>query len=125
MPLKMDIVQDDRFFMNSDYEIDCYIKQADQTTAQDVSGWSLSWMLKKRESDADASAVITKTTAGGGITIENGPLGYVRVLIADTDTQAVGIRAGVYMHELKRTDAGLEAPVIKGMAVLRPSLHLT
>jgi hypothetical protein len=125
MALKMDIVQDDRFFMNSDYEINCYIKQADETTAQDVSGWAFSWMLKKRESDADANAVITKTTAGGGITIENGPLGYVRVLIADTDTQAAGIRAGVYMHELKRIDAGLEAPVIKGMAVLRPSLHLT
>lgn len=121
MPLKVDIVEADRFYTNADYEINCYVKQSDETTAQDVSGWAFSWMMKKRESDADADAVVEKTTAGGGISIEDGPDGHVRVLIEDDDTQ--GVRAGVYVHELKRIDAGLEAPVIKGMVVLLASLH--
>lgn len=121
MPLKMDILESDRFFTNADYQINCRIYQDDETTAQDITGWSFSWFLKKRTRDDDANAVIAKTT-GSGVSIIDAVTGYVRVTISDDDTD--GLRAGTYVHELKRTGAGVETPLVNGLAVLRQSAHI-
>lgn len=123
MAQKHDITADDRWFTNSDYAIDCYIKQSDLTTAQDVSSWAFSWLLKRNASDADANAILTKTS-GAGITIVDGPAGHVQILIGAGDTDGT-VKDRMYVHELKRTDSGFEVPVITGLARLRRSAHIT
>lgn len=123
MALKFDIVESDRWFTNSDYAINVFVKQANGTTAQDVTGWSFSWMLKKRAADLDASAVLTKTT-GAGITIIDAAAGHVRIAIAKADTDGT-VQSKTYVHELKRTDSGFNVPVVNGLAVLRRSAHLS
>ena len=122
MALKFDITEADRFFTNADKVFTFAIKQADQTTAQNITGWALSWMLKRRATDVDASALIVKTTAAG-ITITDGPNGICTFTVTDENTAAV--RAGFYVHELKRTDTGAETPLCEGTVVLRQSAHIT
>lgn len=121
MALKFDIAEADRFFTNSDYVITFNVKQPDGVTARDISGWALSWILKRRPTDTDASALITKTTAAGSITITDGPNGVCQLTVTDEDTAL--IRAGFYYHELKRTDPASETPLCDGTVVLRQSKH--
>lgn len=121
--MKFDIRDSDRFFTNTDFAVNFTVKQADETTPQPITGWALSWILKQRATDPDGSAVLTKTTASGGITITNGPAGQCVVTITDTDTAS--LKPGAYVHELKRTDPGSEAVLCSGMAVLRRSAHIS
>lgn len=123
MAQKTDILEKDRWFTNSDYQINCFIKQADGVTVQNISGWVFSWLLKKRLTDPDVNAILAKTS-GSGITTIDGAAGHVRVTIIADDTDGV-VRAGVYVHEVKRTDTGFETPVIQGIAILRQSAHIT
>lgn len=116
---KVDIVETDRFFTNADFLVKFAIKKADGT-AQPITNWNLSWVMKVRKTDPDASAAIAKTTAAG-ITITDDVNGLCYAAIADTDT--VGLRARVYVHELKRTDPGFETPLCDGKVVLRASAH--
>lgn len=118
-----DIRESARFFTNTDKTFTFTIVD-DDGAAKNVSGWALSWVLKRTKADADASAIITKTTAAGGITIVNGPAGIVRVSIAAGDTDET-VKARVYWHELKRTDTGLKAVLTHGLAVLRKGAHLS
>lgn len=122
MPLKFNITEADRFFTNADKLVTFAIKQADEVTAQNITGWALSWMMKRRATDADASALITKVTPAG-ITITDGPNGLCQFTVTDENTAAVA--AGLYVHELKRTDAGSETPLCEGTVVLRQSKHIS
>jgi len=94
----------------------------DAGDAVNISGWSLSWRFKRRMSDADANALLTKTTADG-IALTTPVSGICTVSIADTDTEALGPVSGV--HELKRTDAGAEAILAYGAAELLRAVHRT
>jgi len=94
----------------------------------DITGWVLSWMAKRRQSDLDAAAVLTKTTAGGGITITgvfnadpalNAQV--ARVTIADDDTAA--LEPYLYVCELKRIDPGFETILSSGMLNLDYAVH--
>lgn len=121
MALKFDIEGADRLFTNSDKLIQFQVKQSDETTAQNISGWALSWMLKRRLRDADDDALIVKTTGDGDITITSGAGGLCQLTVTDEDTTS--IKAGLYYHELKRTDVGAETPLCSGIVVLRQSGH--
>jgi hypothetical protein len=121
MPLKFDILEDDKWFTNADFTVKFQIRQADEVTPQNITGWALSWIVKRRAADPDAMALFPAKVTGSGITITNGAAGLCEAFVADTDTLAA--RAGVYAHELRRTDPGLETPLCPGMAVLRPSAH--
>lgn len=123
MALKFNIDESDRFFTNADKIIVFQVKQVDEVTAQAIGGWALSWMLKRRATDADASALITKTTGAGTVTITDGPNGVCQIAVTDENTAA--ITAGFYVHELKRTDVGSETPLCEGTVVLRQSKHIS
>ena len=88
-------------------------------TDQTITGWALSWMVKRRATDADANALITKTTAAGGITIT----GANTCEVALTDDDSSTLRADTYRHELKRTDAGLETVLSSGACTFRQAVH--
>jgi hypothetical protein len=87
-------------------------------TGETITGWALSWMLKRKATDTDAAAKVTKTTSDG-ITITSATTCQVEVEDVDTDP----LRADIYWHELKRTDAGLETILSYGTCVLRQSVH--
>ena len=123
MASEQNVGVDDAWFIGEDKElvITCYTSQA-YTTAQDITGWSLSYMLKRHKRDADADALVTKTT-GGGIALTTPASGVCTVSIADTDTD--GLDEDSYHHELKRTGAGTEAVLMYGGVYLRRGVHRT
>jgi hypothetical protein len=125
MAMKFDVIQADRWFKNTKYTFKYRVWQRDGTTPRDVAGYTLSWMLKVRDKDPDASALLNKTTTiqvTGVFNLDpalNTQL--VEVPVADTDT--VTQKAGMFTIELKRTDIGLETVLSKGLARLLESGH--
>lgn len=122
MAVERNITADDEWFTGEDKSLVFTIYQSDGTTPQDITSWSLSWMLKRRKSDLDAAALLTKTTASG-IALTTPADGIATVSIADTDTDAVS--PGTGYHELKRTDSGVETVLTYGSAYLRQGVHRT
>lgn len=108
------------WFKGEDRTINIDVDQADGTTPQNMTGWALTWELMSANS---GPAVLTKTTALGGIAITNGDGTNDRaaVTILDTDTEPTTLPAGVYYYRLRRTDAGNETVLAYGTAVLMAS----
>jgi hypothetical protein len=116
-------------YLGADHTYPFTILNQAETLAVDISGWALSWMVKRRKSDADAAAVLTKTTVSGIVisgtynaTITTNTQ-VATVTVADTDTDAIA--EGLYHYELKRTDAGLETPLAFGTLTLKRGVHRT
>lgn len=100
-----------------------------KTAAKDITGWALSWKLRRKKPDADP-ALLTKATGGSGITITgtfnaDPALNTQRAVVTIADTDTDGLGAGSYWHELKRTDAGSETVLAQGIAVLKQPVHRT
>ena len=120
MAIRDDIENGDDFYTGEDKTLTVTIYQADGTTAQNITGWTLSYTWKKALSDPDAAAVLTKTTSSG-IALTTPASGICTITIADTDTDALTART--YVHELKRTDAGSETVLTTGTVVLQQAVH--
>lgn len=120
MAIRDDIENGDDFYTGEDKTLTFTIYQSDGTTAQNITGWSLSYTWKKHLSDPDSAAVLTKTTSSG-IALTTPVSGICTVTIADTDTDALTART--YVHELKRTDAGSETVLTTGTVVLQQAVH--
>lgn len=105
----------------TDAEFAAQIADATAST-QNITGWSLSWMVKKTASEPDSRALIVKTTASG-IALTTPSSGICTVTIEDDDVNGV-IHGGVtYTHELKRTDAGSETVLCQGDFTLSQAVH--
>jgi hypothetical protein len=117
MSIRFDITKENEFFIGEDRTINIDVKQSDESTAQTMTGWSLTWELKPSPGEAFS---IQKTTSDG-ITIGNGVGTDDRasITIGDGDTEA--IEPGVYYHQLRRTDAGSEQLLSFGDVTLRES----
>jgi hypothetical protein len=112
---------DDDFFIGEDKTLGPgTIYQQNKRIPQDITGWSVSYMIKRSLDDLDVDAVLQKTTASG-ITLTTPTSGIMNITIADTDTD--GLTAGRYYHEVKRTDAGQETVLAKGTCVLQQGVH--
>ena len=122
MAVERNITTADDWYIGEDKTLPVTIYQSNGTTAQDVTGWAISFMLKKRATDADVAAKVTKTTVSG-IALTTPASGLITVSIADTDTD--GLAAGSYRYEIKRTDAGFETVLTSGACVLRQAVHRT
>lgn len=120
MAIRDDITKDDDFYTGEDKTLTITVYQSDGTTAQNITGWSLSYRWKRSLSDADSEAVLTKTTSSG-ITLTTPGSGICTVTIADTDTDS--LEARTYYHELKRTDAGSETVLTTGSVLLQRAIH--
>ena len=105
--------------LERDFAYDFTILNAAESAAEDIAGWGLSFMVKRHTSDADAAALLTKTTPTGIVisgTWNATPsvnTQIATVTIADTDTTSV--KPGAYFYELERTDAGLETTLAYGV----------
>jgi hypothetical protein len=87
---------------------------AGTATPLDVTGYGLTWIVRK--TDKADTASITKATGGLGITITgtwNASQGTstqrIVITLVDTDTSDTAIwKPNIYRHSLKRTDDGSE-----------------
>ena len=118
--VKSDITIDMAWFKGEDRIINIDVNQSDGSTAQDMTGWNLTWELKLKASDLAAAAKITKTV-GSGITIDDGDGTNDRAAIVLDDDDTETLDPGIYYHQLRRTDAGNEIVLAYGEAHLRPS----
>lgn len=90
-----------------DIQIDFTIRATDSDTgtALDITGWSFSFKLKRRDSDADPSLV------SATITTPDPTHGVVRVSIAAASLLTL---EGDYRHSLWRTNAGYKRCLSRG-----------
>ena len=90
-----------------------------ETAAIDISGWTLSWMVKRYNGDADLSALVSKTTSAGIVisgTFNATPAVNTQVAtVTVDDTDTISVSEGTYSHELKRMDAGFETVLSYGV----------
>lgn len=115
-------------FVGVDHEFSFPILDAAEAAAVDVSGWSMSWMVKRKKTLADADKTFEKTTGGGGLAVTGvwnaTPASSTQRVVAtveDTDTD--GLKPGTYYHELKRTGAGVETILSYGELELLAAVH--
>lgn len=121
------ITRYDRLYTGTDRFIEVEVLDEDDVPVN-VAGHAYSWMLKQSRDDADAAALLTKTTGAGQIAVVGSYSATraantqrVRVAILSNDTLV--IEAGLYRHELKRTDAGQAAVAVSAKALLLQAVH--
>ncbi len=108
MSRRSDIKTTDYWFKGED-KVFQFTIQDSAGAAVDITGWTLSWAI------ATARGTAPALTVAGAIT--DAANGVCTVTIADTDTD--GLTAQTYEYDLKRTDAGSEAILAHGRAVLQ------
>ena len=115
-------------FQGTDRQFVFTIKNAAETACVDITGWALSWMVKRYPADTDLQAIVTKTVALGGIVISgvfnatpSVNTQVATVTLVDTDTTLVD--PGLYRYELKRTDDNLETVLSYGPLVVIQGVH--
>lgn len=94
-------------FTDTDFSFLFTIYQSDNTTAQNITGWAISFVIAATKG---GTAVFTKTV-GSGITITNGSSGQATVVVTDTD---LNLSEAIYFGSLKRTDEGSEGVLWTG-----------
>jgi hypothetical protein len=98
MPRELDF----RLKKNTDFTLSFTAKDQDGA-AVNLAGATIKWSMKETD-DEDATALITKSTGGAGVTVTNAAAGIFQVEIADTDTEDLAV--GKYVHEATITTSG-------------------
>lgn len=123
MALQQDIKASDEVWRGEDktLEFTVYVPgttlrqvQDGTATAQDITGWTLEWVLAH---GGGLAPTLRKRTGGEGITIVDGPAGRCDVTLAEADTEA--IPPGTYFHTLWRDDPGQRSVLSYGDFVLK------
>jgi hypothetical protein len=116
-----------RLFLGEDHQFVFTTLNAAETLAVDITGWTLSWMIKRYTSDADLSALLEKTTAAGiaisgvfnSVPATNTQVATVTIL----DTETSPLPEVLAQYELKRMDAGFETVLAYGTLELVRAVH--
>lgn len=117
-------------FLAEDRTLTFEIKDRTETTCIDISGYALSLMIKRALDDADADALVTKTTGAAEITIAGtfhaDPTTNTQLASVDLDSvDTRALAAGQTFYELKRTTSGSETVFAYGPLVLERGVHGT
>ena len=125
---EQNIAASNEFFVGEDKTIKFEIFSTDGSAMENVSGWTMTWILKKvhvsrRHHYASGTASVTLTTGGGEITItgtfnSSRSSNTQRVVVAVADTATASLEPGTYTHALKRMDAGEETVLSFGTVEL-------
>jgi hypothetical protein len=118
----------DPLFLGTDFQYIFDIRDDEEETSIEITGWSLSFMLKRRFDDLDAAAILTKTTAGGSVVIAgtfnaDPDANAQRATVTITDTDTENLRQGMVRWELKRMDDGFETILAYGQVDLARGVH--
>ena len=110
------------WFVGEDKSLPFEVYSQDEATIENVTGWAMQWVLRRVQGGDDVK--LSKTTSGGGVAISGTynadpavNTQRVTVTVADTDTQF--FQPGLYMHTLKRTDAGFATVLAYGQVFLK------
>lgn len=113
---------------DQDYDFTIYT-DATEATVRDFSAYGMSFMVKRKETDADAAAYVTKTTSSGisisGSFNSDPAVNTLKATVSIFDTDTDARVAGSYRWELKRTDAGSESRIGYGVIVFNQTVHRT
>ena len=100
---------------------------SDQDAITDITGWTLSFLVKRRPTDADVDALVTKTTAAGivisGVFNASPAINTQKATVTMVDTETDAIAAATYYWELKRMDAGSEQRIGYGRIAFNQTVH--
>ena len=102
-------------YKGEDASVTVTVYQSNGTTPQDITGWSVSFVLHATRNDG--LALVTKTV-GSGIALTTPGSGLLTITLEDTDTS--GLDPGWYRFYVARTGAGVEAVLTTGRVHLRP-----
>ena len=111
-------------FLGEDRRLSFHILSASGDTAEDITGWSNSFMVKRGLEDLDGDALITNTSGVvSGVFNSDPDVNAQRfvVTIADTDTDTLD--PGPAYWELKRTTAGYETTLAYGTLTFKRGVH--
>jgi len=117
----------DHLIVGNDYERAFHIQNAEEDTAINIAGYTLSYMIKRRKSDADLAAIVTKTTTLGiviaGAFDADPDVNAQRATVSVSDTDTESLTPGLAYYELKRTTAGFETVLAYGPVDLARGVH--
>lgn len=119
MAIEHNIGVDDHWFTGEDKRLPFTIYQSDGVTRQDITGWTLSYMVKRKKTDA--AALLEKTTADD-ITLTNAAQGEGYVQADEADTAPI-LGGRLHWHEIKRTDPGLQTVLMYGTLMRPQAVH--
>lgn len=116
MAIRQDIAND--YFTGEDKDLVFTVYSSNaQTAAQNITGYTITWMLKAKRGAADADALLTKTA-----TLTTAASGICTVSLTDDDISTL-VGEKRYFHELKRTDSGNETVLSYGTFTLQQAVH--
>lgn len=104
-----------QWFIGSDLVLRFNIKQEDLITPQDMTGWTLSFVL--REKTQDGTIKISKTTSSG-IALANGSGTNDRANVTIQRADTLALREGIYWYALWRSDDPNDTVLAYGSAYL-------
>jgi len=102
-----------QFYRGEDISIPDTVYQADGVTPQDITGWSVQFLM--RPQDIPGVTSVRKTT-GGGIVLTTPAAGLLTITLASADT--AGLYPGPYAYAVERTDVGADAVLSAGVITL-------
>lgn len=127
MSIEMNITETAHFFLGEDKTLRLHVLGPDNETPINIDGWSLEFVVRKK--DKDTSAPLILKTTGEGITIEGAFTAdrttNLQRAIIDIDSDDTGeIAVGTYRYSVKRTDTDNEGILIYGNIVfLQATAH--
>lgn len=116
MAKEFKITKSDNWFVDEDKEIRIDVLQSDESTPQNMTGWSLTYEILTTKF---GKVEISKTVSGGGVSIGDGDGTNDRATITINDTDTENLYEGTHYHRLRRTDAGFEQTLSEGEIYLR------
>lgn len=105
--------QDFTFYVGEDKDI-----VFTDVNGTNLTGAAITWIMA--ESKVSTAVLITKTVAGGGITLTNPAAGIYTVHLDPVDS--TNLDHGVYYHEAMITLGGVVSKAVIGSATLRPNV---
>ena len=115
MARNVDIGGKDDLFLGEDKSISMEVLDRDAVPV-DITGWTILMVLRLSDANADASPILTSSSATISGTYDADPeVNTQRAVITLTDTQTVALtRTTGYRHSWKRTDDGFETILAYG-----------
>lgn len=116
-------------FLGKDHQFTpCTLYNHAETAIIDQTGWAESFMVKRRRTDADAAALITKTTVNGGLVVtgdynSNPQTNTQEATVTILDTDTASLNPGVFYWEWARTDDGFETVLAFGTITFKRTVH--
>lgn len=109
------------YWLGTDHAFPFHVKNLAETASIDITGMTLSFMVKSSLDDADSAARLTIPAVISGIfnsvPATNTQRATVTILDSNTDDATVWSAETDY-YELKRMDAGLETVIAYGLFIL-------